>query len=152
MIGDGLLRQEAQALPERADLAGLPGERNDVPEVLHGVLFVPPSLAEGVSNTILEAMATDVGGNGELIEDGKTGRLPPPGDAPALALAVAAPACRLRGPLRERARDAVPGPRLAENGWFGRDYNAPLWTPPMFEAFPRKALDEDAPPAFQGIP
>ena len=57
--------------------------------------FVLPSLAEGVSNTILEAMAaglpvvaTRVGANGELVEDGVTGRLVPPADSDALARAM----------------------------------------------------------------
>jgi hypothetical protein len=79
MIGDGPLRAQAQAMLEQAgvaELAWLPGQRDDVPEILRGLdCFVLPSLAEGVSNTILEAMAsglpviaTDVGGNGELIE------------------------------------------------------------------------------------
>jgi glycosyltransferase involved in cell wall biosynthesis len=50
-------------------------------------IFVLPSLNEGISNTILEAMstgipvvATAVGGNPELVEDGVTGRLFEPGD------------------------------------------------------------------------
>ena len=100
MIGDGSLRQPAQALLEEAgcaDLAWLPGERGDVPDVLRGLdCFVLPSLAEGVSNTILEAMAcglpviaTDVGGNSELVDDGSTGILVPPGNVPALAAAIA---------------------------------------------------------------
>ena len=57
--------------------------------------FVLPSLAEGVSNTILEAMAsrlpvvaTRVGGNSELIESGMTGMLVPPGNSEALADAI----------------------------------------------------------------
>ncbi len=100
MIGDGSLRQPVQALLEEAgcaDLAWLPGERGDVPDVLRGLdCFVLPSLAEGVSNTILEAMAcglpviaTDVGGNSELVDDGSTGILVPPGNVPALAAAIA---------------------------------------------------------------
>lgn len=100
MIGDGSLRQPVQALLEEAgcaDLAWLPGERSDVPDVLRGLdCFVLPSLAEGVSNTILEAMAcglpviaTDVGGNRELVDDGRTGILVLPANVPALAAAIA---------------------------------------------------------------
>ena len=99
MIGDGPLRNEAQALLEQAgcaDLAWLPGERNDVPEILRGLDgFVLPSLAEGISNTILEAMAcglpviaTDVGGNGELIAAGTTGTLVASGDVPSMAAEI----------------------------------------------------------------
>jgi glycosyltransferase involved in cell wall biosynthesis len=54
--------------------------------------FALPSLAEGVSNTILEAMAcglpivaTRVGANGELVAEGVTGRLVPAADSAALA-------------------------------------------------------------------
>lgn len=64
-----------------------------------------------------------------------------------------------RGPLKQRVRDAVLGPRLAETGWFNRDYlkrlvddhqsgardySAPLWTLLMFEAFLRNVVDEGA--------
>ena len=62
MVGDGPLRAEAQALLDAAGvghLAWLPGERSDVPDVMRGLDgFVLPSLAEGISNTILEAMAS----------------------------------------------------------------------------------------------
>jgi glycosyltransferase involved in cell wall biosynthesis len=58
-------------------------------------LFVLPSLAEGISNTILEAMATGlpivatrVGGNPELVEEGHTALLVPANDPPAMAAAV----------------------------------------------------------------
>lgn len=101
MIGDGPLRAEAQALLDAAGAAGLawlPGERHDIPEVLRGLdCFVLPSLAEGISNTILEAMAsglpvigTEVGGNPELVEAGVTGELVPAGDAEAMARAIIA--------------------------------------------------------------
>lgn len=96
MVGGGPLREEAIAILEQAGCAGnawLPGERSDVPDVMRGLdCFVLPSLAEGISNTILEAMAcglpviaTDVGGNSELIEAGKTGVVVPAGDVPAMA-------------------------------------------------------------------
>ncbi len=96
MIGDGPLRAEAQSLLNRAGLADrawLPGERSDVPAILRGLdCFVLPSRGEGISNTILEAMAsglpviaTDVGGNNELVESGRTGELVPAANAEALA-------------------------------------------------------------------
>ncbi len=96
MVGDGPLRAEAQALLDAAGvgpLAWLPGERTDVPDVMRGLDgFVLPSLAEGISNTILEAMATglpviatQVGGNAELVVPGETGEIVPPADAEALA-------------------------------------------------------------------
>lgn len=96
MVGDGPLRAEAQGLLDAAGvtpLTWMPGERADVPDVMRGLdCFVLPSLAEGISNTILEAMAsslpvlaTDVGGNAELVVAGQTGRLVPAGDVDALA-------------------------------------------------------------------
>ncbi|MDR2787844.1 MAG: TIGR03088 family PEP-CTERM/XrtA system glycosyltransferase [Candidatus Accumulibacter sp.] len=120
MIGDGPLREESRAILERAGRAGLawlPGERDDVPEILRGIdCFALPSLAEGVSNTILEAMAsglpvlaTNVGGNAELIEEGKTGKLVPADDAPALSAQIVALAGR-RGEARRlglAGREAV---------------------------------------------
>jgi len=63
-----------------------------------------------------------------------------------------------RGPLKQRVRDAVLGPRLAATGWFNReylehlidahqsgarDYSAPLWTLLMFEAFLRVVVHGD---------
>jgi sugar transferase (PEP-CTERM/EpsH1 system associated) len=99
MVGDGPLRTETERILEQGgvrDLAWLPGERADIPDVLRGLdLFILPSLAEGISNTILEAMATAlpvvatwVGGNGELIEDGLTGELVPSADPDAMAGAI----------------------------------------------------------------
>lgn len=85
VVGDGPLRQPAlQLLAERgvADQTWLPGERSDVAEILRNLdIFVLPSQSEGISNTILEAMAsglpviaTAVGGNPELVVDGECGR------------------------------------------------------------------------------
>lgn len=99
MVGDGPLRVEAQALLETAgvaELAWLPGERHDVPDVLRCLdCFVLPSLAEGISNTILEAMAsglpviaTNVGGNPELVSEGLTGMLVPASDPEAMACSI----------------------------------------------------------------
>lgn len=96
MVGDGPLRAESLAILDAAgvsDLAWLPGARHDVAEIMRGLnCFVLPSLAEGVSNTILEAMAsglpviaTDVGGNAELVAHGLTGEIVPAADPNALA-------------------------------------------------------------------
>jgi sugar transferase (PEP-CTERM/EpsH1 system associated) len=94
MIGDGPLRNQSMALLESAgfaEYAWLPGARNDVAQIMrHMDIFVLPSLAEGISNTILEAMAsglpviaTRVGGNEELVISDETGFLVP-ADDPAL--------------------------------------------------------------------
>lgn len=99
IIGEGPLRKEAEKLLRDANaghLAWLPGERNDVHAIMKSLdLFVLPSLREGISNTILEAMAsglpvvaTRVGGNPELVEEGKTGWLIPSADLIALGEAI----------------------------------------------------------------
>lgn len=99
MVGDGPLRASAASILEAAGvaaLAWLPGERSDVPDVMRGLdCFVLPSLAEGISNTILEAMAcglpvvaTDVGGNADLTTAGLTGEIVPAADLQALADAL----------------------------------------------------------------
>ena len=98
-VGDGPLRAALEQQLESSgvrDLAWLPGARSDVPELLRLCdLFVSSSLNEGISNGILEAMAsglpvvaTAVGGNGELIVPNFTGELVPAGDADALAQAI----------------------------------------------------------------
>jgi len=100
MVGDGPLRMSVQAILSDAglaDLAWLPGERSDVPELMRAMdVFVLPSLAEGISNTILEAMAsglpvvaTAVGGNPELVNHGGTGLVVPSDDVAAMAAAMA---------------------------------------------------------------
>ena len=100
LIGDGPLRAECQALLNAAGLqqfAWLPGERSDVQDVMRSLsCFVLPSLAEGISNTILEAMAsglpviaTDVGGNADLVAHGDTGEIVPPANVDAITDALA---------------------------------------------------------------
>ncbi|MEO7497830.1 MAG: TIGR03088 family PEP-CTERM/XrtA system glycosyltransferase [Massilia sp.] len=100
IVGDGPTRAECLDMLTRAGAshrAWLPGERTDVPQLLRAMdLFVLPSLAEGSSNTILEAMATGlpvvataVGGNTELVHAGFTGILVPPKSPDLLAAAIA---------------------------------------------------------------
>lgn len=79
-----------------ADRVLFPGFRNDVPDVLAAFdAFVLPSVTEGMSNAILEAMATGlpciatrVGGNGELVSHGVNGLLVPPASPESLAAAL----------------------------------------------------------------
>lgn len=100
VIGDGPLRK---ALEDQAKDLGIKdkvsflGDRKDIPQLLSLVdVCVLPSLTEGFSNTVLEAMAASVpvvasrvGGNPEAVKDGETGLLVPLGDADALAAAIA---------------------------------------------------------------
>ncbi len=99
IVGDGPLWAQCGKLLDVAGLrhlAWLPGARDDVADLMRGMdLFILPSLAEGISNTILEAMAcglpviaTQVGGNPELVEEGITGNLIPAADPGALAEAM----------------------------------------------------------------
>jgi len=96
LAGDGPARG---ALEGQAGALGLArsvrflGRRED-PELLlrASQVFILPSRSEGMSNALLEAMAaglacvaTRVGGNDELVQDGMTGLLVPPGDPEALA-------------------------------------------------------------------
>jgi sugar transferase (PEP-CTERM/EpsH1 system associated) len=96
IVGDGPLLGALRDLVRSlglSDLTWLPGARTDIPDVLRTFdVFVLPSLAEGISNTILEAMssgvpvvATAVGGNIELVQDGRWGRLFKVGDVTTLA-------------------------------------------------------------------
>ena len=72
------------------------GSRKDVPELLKASdIFVLPSLFEGLPLSIMEAMAarkpviaSDIGGVRELLKNGETGILTPPGDIPALSTAI----------------------------------------------------------------
>jgi len=100
IVGGGQLQQSLTELIDElnlGDLTWLTGDRDDVPALLSAMdIFVLPSLAEGISNTVLEAMAsglpviaTAVGGNLELVEQGYNGSLVPVGSPPALAAAMA---------------------------------------------------------------
>jgi glycosyltransferase involved in cell wall biosynthesis len=99
LVGDG---PERRALEDRAGTLGLApyveflGERADVERLLPAMdVFVLSSREEGIPNALLEAMAagrasvaTAVGGTAEVLTDGETGWLVPPGSPPALAEAL----------------------------------------------------------------
>jgi sugar transferase (PEP-CTERM/EpsH1 system associated) len=100
IIGAGPCHQQCLDLLHdagAAHLAWLPGARTDIPQLMRTMdVFVLPSLAEGMSNTILEAMATGlpvvattVGGNLDLVHGGWTGSLVPPRVPELMADAIA---------------------------------------------------------------
>jgi glycosyltransferase involved in cell wall biosynthesis len=101
IVGDGPEREKLEALTQELGLTGrveFLGERHDVPALLsQAAFFVTSSLTEGISLTLLEAMAvglpvvaTSVGGNREIVVEGLTGRLAPAANPTALADAMSA--------------------------------------------------------------
>lgn len=102
IVGDSISPEYRDELEGKAEALGLgtrvffTGFRTDIPELLSEVsVLVLPSLAEGLSNVILEGMAagvpvvaTRVGGNPEIVEDGVSGLLVPPRDASSLVEAI----------------------------------------------------------------
>jgi glycosyltransferase involved in cell wall biosynthesis len=99
LAGDGPLEPELRALARELSLEGkiaFLGRRDDVPELLRAAhVFALPSESEGLSNALLEALATGVPvvasripANEELVGDEREGLLVPAGDAPALARAL----------------------------------------------------------------
>lgn len=96
MVGDGPLHESiVQRIAEAnvADKVWLAGVRADIPELLRAMdCFVLPSLSEATSCTLQEAMATalpiiatQVGGNAALLDDGRYGSLVPSENVTALA-------------------------------------------------------------------
>lgn len=99
IAGDGPCRAELEHQANELSLTDrvrFLGAVRDVPALLaRARLFVLPSLTEGISLTLLEAMArglpivaTRVGGNPEVVADGETGLLVPAADPAALAAAL----------------------------------------------------------------
>lgn len=99
LAGDGPSRTELESLVRTlalSDRVRFLGAVSDVPTRLQSArALVLPSLSEGISLALLEAMATGlptiatrVGGNPEVVEDGSTGWLVPASDPLALARAM----------------------------------------------------------------
>jgi L-malate glycosyltransferase len=100
LVGDGPLRPGLEAMAAELGIKEkvlFVGERHDIPAMLASLdVSVLISSSESLSNVILESMAagvpvvaTDVGGNPELVNDGETGLLVPPGDEAKLLEALA---------------------------------------------------------------
>jgi glycosyltransferase involved in cell wall biosynthesis len=98
--GEGPLRPELEVLIESLgldDAVRLPGHTHEAERALSTMdAFILPSLSESCSNSLLEAMAvglpviaSNTGGNPELVLDGSSGLLVRPGDAADLARAMA---------------------------------------------------------------
>jgi sugar transferase (PEP-CTERM/EpsH1 system associated) len=99
LAGDGPMRNQIELEVHRYGLAKqvrFLGARDDVADLWQAAdVGLLTSLSEGISVALLEAMAcgrpvvaTDVGGNPEIVIDEQTGLLAPRGDAPALAAAL----------------------------------------------------------------
>lgn len=115
LVGDGELRDALRAQTREAGLEGhihFLGSRHDVPELLAASdCFVLPSLWEGLSMALVEAMAaslpviaTAVSGTNQVMVGGETGLLVPPGDSHRLAEAMLA---MLADPARASAMGAA---------------------------------------------
>jgi L-malate glycosyltransferase len=95
IVGSGPMLAELQS-PVDPDCHFQPAQHSVAPWLRAMDIFVLPSLSEALSNSLMEAMgcgccplASDTGGNPELIADGETGLLFPVGDAEALAARLA---------------------------------------------------------------
>jgi glycosyltransferase involved in cell wall biosynthesis len=102
ILGEGAERESLERLISRLglqDVVALPGfVPNPYPSMSRAAVFVLSSRYEGLPTALVEAMAcgtpvitTDTpGGVREIVGDGRFGLLTPPGDAAALAAAIAA--------------------------------------------------------------
>lgn len=99
LVGEGGLRKQAEDLAEGLGLSGqvrFLGVRNDIPALMSAAdAYLMSSSWEGMPLVLLEAascrlpvVATDVGGNSEVVADGTTGFLVPPKDPEKLAAAM----------------------------------------------------------------
>jgi glycosyltransferase involved in cell wall biosynthesis len=99
IAGEGPLRADLDALRNQLSLSErvtFLGKRHDIPALLQAAdAYVMSSAWEGLPMVLLEAaasglpiVATDVGGNREIVQDGVSGLLVPPGDPAALAKAM----------------------------------------------------------------
>jgi glycosyltransferase involved in cell wall biosynthesis len=122
LVGDGPLRPGLEAMARELGIKEkvlFVGERHDIAAILAGVdVSVLISSSESMSNVILESMAagipvvaTNVGGNPELVKDGETGLLVPAGDEKKLVEALV----RLVRDPSTRAEYAIRSKKLARS-------------------------------------
>jgi glycosyltransferase involved in cell wall biosynthesis len=131
VVGDGESRQELEQLSQTlglADTVTFHGASSDPrPYLASARVFLQSSISEGISLTLLEAMAsglpivaTDVGGNREVVDHGRTGYLVPAQDPQALAdaairvLANPAEAAAMSAAARLRAEERFDLDRMVD--------------------------------------
>jgi glycosyltransferase involved in cell wall biosynthesis len=127
IVGSGTQRANLESRIVERNLGGrviLAGHRGDVGALLAASdIFIQSSWKEGLSRALVEAMysgippvATDVGGTSEVVVEGETGFLVPPGDVDALAsrLESLLDDAGLRESIGRRARESVQAERSIE--------------------------------------
>ncbi|MDY3552543.1 glycosyltransferase [Gemmata sp. JC717] len=145
VAGEGEQRAQLERLHADLGLGNrfvLRGSVSDVPGFLRGVdIAVLPSHSEGMSNALLEYMAagraviaTDVGANAQLLDDGRCGVVVPPGDEAAIVSAIGA---LLANPLQAAGYGAAARRRVAA------EYSREAMTK-RFEAYYRNLVSRPA--------
>lgn len=140
LIGDGperaALELEAKPLGDAARFVGYQSQAEVAQALTRADLLVLPSFAEGVPVVLMEAMAaglpviaTRIAGIPELVTDGVSGILVPPGDAAQLAEAILSV---LADPAQKAAMGAAGRAKVA------RDFNIQTeaaWLGALFSAY-----------------
>ncbi len=128
----GWYKPEHPLVRRYQDRVSFPGLRSDIPAILAATdIFVLPSYSEGLSNALMEAMASgcaciasEVGGNVFLLQNGVSGFLFPAGDREALRAHIRR---LLSDPAKRRALGEAARKRIEEVfSWekVGRQYSA----------------------------
>jgi glycosyltransferase involved in cell wall biosynthesis len=143
LVGSGEEEPALRAQVARLGLTGsvvFAGMRSDVPEVLRGsdLVVLPSIYGENLPTVLMEAggcgrpvVASDVGGISDIVADGETGLLVPPGDSPGIAAAI----LRLLTDPDLRDRMGQAGRRRME-----RLFDARLWARSLHAVY-QKAID-----------
>lgn len=146
IVGDGPLRRAMEELAGNLSLKDrirLIGIHRDIPALMNAAdAYVISSAWEGMANVLLEAsatglpvVATDVGGNSEVVQDNKTGLLVPPKDPEELAKAM----IRLMDLSSEERRQMGAAGRAYIESTYSMDRIVDMW-----EVLYRKLLSEKA--------
>lgn len=122
VVGDGPLNHSLKAIAESLgilDCIIFTGTRQDIPELMRAMdVFILSSISEGISLTLLEAMAcelpviaTAVGGNSEVVIEGETGFLVPAQNPEAMSVKI----IQMINNLEQRHQLGKKGRQRAEN-------------------------------------